>query len=176
MKQLSANDLLDLRLFHKVRGGKGEWKEVQDNEMIRVTKGVGKKLKLVIKSPPLTRFSITEITLSLDESSDVTSRTSKISTKNQSQYFSVENSSVKQEAAGTSAELFLKVFRLGKQLCFCATISPKQSNPGPSSALTGRSVNFGTHNSGKQRFVAEFFRNQALVEKTVPTALARCPP
>lgn len=168
----SLDDLLDLRLFHKVRGGKGEWKEVQDNEMIRVTKGVGKKLKLVIKSPPATRFSITEISLSLEEAAEIASRGVKNPYKNQSHHFTVENSSVKQDTTGTSAELFLKVFRLGKQLSFHASISPKQHNPSVGSTLTGKSICFGTHNSGKQRFVTSLFPQQTKNEKNAAALLS----
>lgn len=39
-----------LDLFHKERGGKGVWKEIEQGNQIRVTKNVGKRVKLIIKA------------------------------------------------------------------------------------------------------------------------------
>jgi hypothetical protein len=135
-------------LYHKVRGGKGEWKEIINGEMIRVTKGVGKKIKLSVQAE--ISFKITDLNLVLVDQNEVGKQGRLTDGKDKTSRFTVENSTVKQEADGhTVAELFLKVFKLSKHLSFELTIHPKP--PGNTVVLHGQSVVFGTHNSGKQR-------------------------
>jgi hypothetical protein len=38
-----------IEIFHKERGGKGVWKMIEQGHQIRVTKNVGKRVKLVTK-------------------------------------------------------------------------------------------------------------------------------
>lgn len=133
-------------LFHKVRGGKGEWKEILHNDMIRVTKGVGKKVKLVVKST--ISFKVNELQLALQDMAEGT-RPSRVqqSNKEKSPKFAVENTNTKQDGNRVVAELFIKLYKLSKQLAFNANIVKDGVT------YSGYSVVFGTHNSGKQRYV-----------------------
>jgi len=42
---------LSVQMFHKTRGGKGAWLLIGPMQLIRVTKGIGKRLRMVVRSP-----------------------------------------------------------------------------------------------------------------------------
>lgn len=127
-----------------MRGGKGEWKEIAQNDMIRVTKGVGKKVKLVVRSN--VPFKVNELQLSLQDMAEGT-RPSRVqqNAKEKVAKFAIENTNTKQENGRSVAELFIKLYKLSKQLVFNANIIKEGAS------YNGYSVVFGTHNSGKQR-------------------------
>lgn len=131
-------------LFHKVRGGKGEWKEISQGDMIRVTKGVGKKVKLVVRAS--FSFKIGELQLSLQDLSEG-SKPSRVqeNPKEKTSKFQIENTNMKQEGGRTTAEIFIKLFKLSKQLAFQISIIKDGGGQ-----YHGHSSIFGTHNSGKQ--------------------------
>ena len=141
-------------MFHKIRGGKGEWKEIVPWEMIRVTKGVGKKVKMVVEAPG--KFGPSDIQLSLQDMTESgrTPRTPAMRCK--SSRFIVESTTVgayDTETGKTSAELIIKLFKLSKQLVFHASVTVRV---GPGEGIStgtqrGHTAPFGTHNSGKQR-------------------------
>jgi hypothetical protein len=117
--------------------------------MIRVTKGVGKKLKIRVESE--ISFKVTDVNLTLLDNQEPNRQGRLTDGKERASRFSIENSTVKQEGDGrTAAELFLKVFKLSKQLLFQMAIQTKAGSQ--HTVLQGQSVIFGTHNSGKQRF------------------------
>lgn len=130
-------------LYHKVRGGKGEWKEIVQHDMIRVTKGVGKKVKLVVKST--INFKVNELQLSLQDLAEGT-KPSRVqeNIKDKPTKFHIENTNMKQDGNRTIAEIFIKLFKLSKQLVFQVTIVKEGAS------YPGQTVLFGTHNSGKQ--------------------------
>lgn len=140
-------------MFHKIRGGKGEWREVSPWELIRVTKGVGKKVKMVVEAPG--HFGPSDIHLSLTDMTDAvrTPRTPG-NRSSKSSRFIIESTTVGAMDPGTgksSAELIIKLFKLSKQLVFQASVSVHASPSDAGTVLRGQSTPFGTHNSGKQR-------------------------
>ena len=125
-------------IYHKVRGGKGEWKEVSLNENIRVTKGVGKKIRLLVRSP--ISFKQQDIRIQLVDISDVGGQHKDTSK------FVVETLTIKSDGSGRyQGEYILKLYRLSKNIYFQITferhILPQL-----------QSVMFNTHNSGKQKY------------------------
>jgi hypothetical protein len=131
-----ARTLIDL--FHKERGGKGVWKAITQSAQVRVTKNVGKRIKVVIKSS--VKFSRSDLKLRLIDLSAGYERDGQ---------FSFESSSLKDnEWGGETADMELKLFTLAKKLIFHSDIRTDNGS------LVSRSVWFGTHNSGKQRYLA----------------------
>lgn len=140
-------------MYHKIRGGKGEWREVAPWELIRVTKGVGKKVKMVVEAPG--RFGPSDIHLALTDMTDAvrTPRTPG-NRSSKSSRFIIESTTVgvlDVETGKSSAELIIKLFKLSKQLVFQASVSVHTNGSDVSTVLHGQSAPFGTHNSGKQR-------------------------
>lgn len=149
----SRNGPVSCMMYHKIRGGKGEWREVAPWELIRVTKGVGKKVKMVVEAPG--RFGPGDVHISLTDMTDqVRTPRTPGNRSSKSSRFIVESTTVgvmDPETGKSSAELIIKLFKLSKQLIFQATVSV-QGGPGEAnSVLRGQSSPFGTHNSGKQR-------------------------
>lgn len=140
-------------MYHKIRGGKGEWREVAPWELIRVTKGVGKKVKMVVEAPG--RFGPSDIHLALTDMTDAvrTPRTPG-NRSSKSSRFIIESTTVgvlDVETGKSSAELIIKLFKLSKQLVFQASVSVHNNGSDVTTILRGQSAPFGTHNSGKQR-------------------------
>lgn len=140
-------------MYHKIRGGKGEWREVAPWELIRVTKGVGKKVKMVVEAPG--RFGPSDIHLALTDMTDAvrTPRTPG-NRSSKSSRFIIESTTVgvlDVETGKSSAELIIKLFKLSKQLVFQASVSVHGNGSDATTVLRGQSAPFGTHNSGKQR-------------------------
>jgi hypothetical protein len=146
---------VQISLYHKQRGGKGTWKQIEPNELIRVTKGVGKKLKLVLKSATPLESSQVQITLlDVGQPEELNDKNYQVSnmmlsampTGAAEPLFVVESEQMK---IGSAAQLEyeIKLFQLSKTLCFEVTLSRPSDEP----AVTLRSVLFGTHNSGKQK-------------------------
>jgi len=124
-------------LLHKPRGGKGVWKQIQAEEQIRVTKGVGKKMKVTVESTK--QFSIQDVELHLIDEAAPHSR-------EESGRFKIENNHLKPNGdGGSTAELELKLFHLSKVLYYQVKVKTALG------LLTGVSCIFGAHNSGKQR-------------------------
>eukprot|EP01129_Flabellula_baltica_P011579 TRINITY_DN5102_c0_g1_i1.p1 TRINITY_DN5102_c0_g1~~TRINITY_DN5102_c0_g1_i1.p1 ORF type:complete len:694 (-),score=119.37 TRINITY_DN5102_c0_g1_i1:47-2128(-) len=124
-------------IFHKQRGGKGVWMVIEHGGLIRVTKNVGKRIKLVIKSS--IKFKRNEMKLILFDLINP-------QLSEQDGRFSVENVLYKDnDLQGVNAEYELKIFILAKKLEFQVTINS------PLGRFKAESNTFGTHNSGKQR-------------------------
>ncbi len=144
---------MQISLFHKQRGGKGTWKLIEHNELIRVTKGVGKKLKLVIKSPtPLESSQVQINLLDVGQPEELNEKSYQMTTShmmgsNSEPLFVVESEQTK-IGGSTQLEYEIKLFQLSKTLCFEITINRSTTTD---AAVTMRSVLFGTHNSGKQK-------------------------
>jgi hypothetical protein len=126
-----------IELFHKQRGGKGVWNEIEHGNFIRVTKNVGKKVKLVVRSS--VKFDKSQINVKLVDliHPDGTEKEGS---------YQVETFAVKEnEIGGTNAEYELKIFILSKKLEFRIEIKSGYGH------FRAESICFGTHNSGKQR-------------------------
>jgi hypothetical protein len=149
----SRNGPVACIMYHKIRGGKGEWREVAPWELIRVTKGVGKKVKMVVEAPG--RFGPGDVHISLTDMTDqVRTPRTPGNRSSKSSRFIVESTTVgvmDPETGKSSAELIIKLFKLSKQLIFQATVSIQSGSAEAGSVLRGQSSPFGTHNSGKQR-------------------------
>jgi len=142
-------------LYHKKRGGKGEWKEVSEGEMLRVTKKVGKKMKLVFCTPIPIRLE--QIQLLLIDSTSYSVKSDSPGEQNEgdeqvasSVHFTIENSAFKKEFDRHVAELHLKIYSLSKGLSFHFDILPPTAPTNALPLFQGKTIVFGTHNSGKQ--------------------------
>jgi hypothetical protein len=134
---------LTVLLFHKTRGGKGAWLPISTMQLIRVTKGIGKRLRMEIRSvEPISQPSDIELRLfDVMEDCSLAERD-----------FSIETAELAHSPADvcppptvSTVTMELKVFHLCKNLQFHANaVSGGQ-------LLKGTSVQFSTHDSGKQR-------------------------
>eukprot|EP01129_Flabellula_baltica_P000566 TRINITY_DN10552_c0_g1_i1.p1 TRINITY_DN10552_c0_g1~~TRINITY_DN10552_c0_g1_i1.p1 ORF type:complete len:463 (+),score=91.85 TRINITY_DN10552_c0_g1_i1:31-1419(+) len=126
-----------VNVYHKLRGGKGIWKQIEPGELIRVTKHIGKKVKMNVSSSIMFNqndLSIKLVDLVRPEFSEDNSR------------FVVENVFFRDnEYNGKDADYEMKIFTLSKRLEFHVEIRTKQG------IFRQKSVCFGSHNSGKHR-------------------------
>ena len=118
-------------------------------------------MKLVLRAP--VPFSLTELHLMLLDLNEVpktpTGNSSvtvsmldavAAASRDLSERFSIESTSEDYDGNVQLTELYLKIFRFSKLLCFYFEVSPKSNNSSePPKAYIGQSVIFGTHNSGK---------------------------
>eukprot|EP01122_Echinamoeba_exundans_P009380 TRINITY_DN3307_c0_g1_i1.p1 TRINITY_DN3307_c0_g1~~TRINITY_DN3307_c0_g1_i1.p1 ORF type:complete len:1070 (+),score=268.21 TRINITY_DN3307_c0_g1_i1:142-3351(+) len=134
---------LTVLLFHKTRGGKGAWLPISTMQLIRVTKGIGKRLRMEVRSAEhISQPSDIELRLfDVMEDCSLAERD-----------FSIETAELAHAPAEvcppptvSTVTMELKVFHLCKNLQFHASaVSNGQQ-------LKGTSVQFSTHDSGKQR-------------------------
>jgi len=168
-----------LSLFHKQRGRKGMWSEISNLELIRVTKGIGKRLKLVLKCKEPFEWEDVQLHLYELDNSQILERqfaieayalkhlpsesaTSKVTTTASptTALSSMASSSTEKlcgppaSQSATTSTLFLpydmevevKVYDLCRIMQFYATVHTKSGR-----VLNCCSVQFSTHDSGKQR-------------------------
>eukprot|EP01117_Protostelium_nocturnum_P006799 TRINITY_DN2442_c0_g2_i2.p1 TRINITY_DN2442_c0_g2~~TRINITY_DN2442_c0_g2_i2.p1 ORF type:complete len:854 (+),score=288.11 TRINITY_DN2442_c0_g2_i2:80-2641(+) len=137
-------------LYHKPRGCKGIWKQVEKHNAIRVTKGKGKWLKLDIRSPH--PFHSNDVDVFLVDISGVQSQQEIINKRlvhNEEEGITIEST---QEGAVTDnsgvnlLEVELKLDRVCKRLQFWAVLKMKDGR-----VLIGRSAEFAAHNNGKTK-------------------------
>lgn len=154
---------LSICLFHKTRGGKGAWLPISTMQLIRVTKGIGKRLRMEIKSTEMVPQP-SDIKMHLFDVLEDHSLSERD--------FTVETSEISHAAPGTgpvatTVTLELKVFHLCKNLQFHANfLSPSSGN-----MLNGTSVQFSTHDSGKQRKKCPSIQVDAMpLDHTTPAA------
>jgi len=117
-------------LSHKPRGSKGVWQQVHKDEKLRVTKGKGKRLRLEVQLNDECQSDSTKLFL--------TSLDGDIPT--------VLTEGVTLEAAktiGTLLEMEIKLYEVCKKLQFLVQVTTHSG-----ATVTGRSIEFITHNSG----------------------------
>eukprot|EP01130_Rhizamoeba_saxonica_P012507 TRINITY_DN5275_c0_g1_i1.p1 TRINITY_DN5275_c0_g1~~TRINITY_DN5275_c0_g1_i1.p1 ORF type:complete len:484 (-),score=86.71 TRINITY_DN5275_c0_g1_i1:90-1541(-) len=139
-----------VELYHKQRGKKGMWSVINLGDLIRVTKRIGKRIKVVVRAG--FKFEKDNITLILND-------VIRPSSSNASDRFSIESTSLKNnEVGGKTAEIELKIFTLSKKLEFEAKIECQFG------AFIATSPFFETHNSGKQRKKKEIHPDPEILE------------
>jgi hypothetical protein len=127
---------LRIKLLHKQRGGKGAWSEIQNDELIRVTKGIGKRIKLELNCNEEFDWSGVKIDL-FDLAGNVSCSDDE---------FTLDNHLLKSDGAGYGAEVELKLYNLAKCIEFRVTVTSLTG-----AVYAGHSISFSTHDSGKQR-------------------------
>lgn len=127
---------LRIKLLHKQRGGKGAWSEIQNDELIRVTKGIGKRIKLELNCNEEFDWSGVKIDL-FDLAGNVSCSEDE---------FTLDNHLLKSDGAGYGAEVELKLYNLAKCIEFRVTVTSLTG-----AVYAGHSISFSTHDSGKQR-------------------------
>lgn len=133
-------------MLHKTRGGKGKWSTIDTMELIRVTKGIGKRLRLDVSSTNLPAHDFAWDNLSIrlfDLQGDSTITEKEIT---------MDTRSIAKEDNGdgeiaTISQVELKVYDLCKNLQFHVTYEC----PLTGKIYHGKSIQFSTHDSGKQR-------------------------
>eukprot|EP01130_Rhizamoeba_saxonica_P009194 TRINITY_DN373_c2_g1_i5.p1 TRINITY_DN373_c2_g1~~TRINITY_DN373_c2_g1_i5.p1 ORF type:complete len:428 (-),score=93.68 TRINITY_DN373_c2_g1_i5:333-1616(-) len=124
-------------LYHKQRGMKGMWSTIELGDLIRVTKQIGKRIKVVVRAGFV--FDKTQFQLGLNDLIQP-------SKNNAPERFSIESVSLKDnELGGKNAEIELKIYTLSKKLEFEVKIDCECG------LFQASSHFFETHNSGKQR-------------------------
>ncbi|XP_049848915.1 uncharacterized protein LOC126316929 isoform X2 [Schistocerca gregaria] len=118
--------------------------------MIRVTKGIGKKVKLVVHAS--FAFRMSEFQTVLYDLIEDASMTQSFPGRIKQRWFNIERYNTQTpDLPVYSAELMIKLFKLSKQLMFSAIVDSRKREYPNSGAYRGKTVIFGTHNSGKQR-------------------------
>lgn len=135
------NGELKVKVFHKTRGGKGRWNTIGTMELIRVTKGIGKRLRLEITSDLLVKesFDWDGLGIRLFEIHE----SSELDLKD----FVMDTQELSEDDNKLILNVELKIHHLCKNLQFY--ISYKC--PTGTLSLTGQSSQFSTHDSGKRR-------------------------
>eukprot|EP01129_Flabellula_baltica_P016760 TRINITY_DN908_c0_g1_i1.p1 TRINITY_DN908_c0_g1~~TRINITY_DN908_c0_g1_i1.p1 ORF type:complete len:494 (+),score=76.27 TRINITY_DN908_c0_g1_i1:169-1650(+) len=143
---------ITVNVYHKIRGGKGIWDLVEPGEMIRVTKHIGKRLKLSVKSS--IKFTLDDLTIKLLD-------LIKPEKNNDESRFNIDSSFLKDnELGGTDADFEMKIHTLSKKLEFRAEIHTQWG------MYFQHSLCFGSHNSGRQRL-----GKREVFEPTLPKVL-----
>jgi len=108
------NEKLEVVLYHKPKGSKGLWKEVENAERLRVTKGFGKRLKLKIIST--TDFDKKTLIVQLF---DLDLKTPFNPEKNpSSNSFTIESAKIHEK----TVEVALKIYRMGGRFRFVCQV------------------------------------------------------
>eukprot|EP01127_Copromyxa_protea_P019184 TRINITY_DN615_c0_g1_i1.p1 TRINITY_DN615_c0_g1~~TRINITY_DN615_c0_g1_i1.p1 ORF type:complete len:760 (+),score=127.28 TRINITY_DN615_c0_g1_i1:51-2330(+) len=156
VNQGARTPTVEVELYHKERGGKGVWKLIDQGTHIRVTKNVGKRVKLVAKGS--LKYTRSDLQLKLVDLSE--------SLNPQEGQFQLETVVLKEnDWSGDTAECELKVFTLSKRLVFQVEVNRSDDDP-----VVGSSIWFGSHNSGKQR---EKRRESSQTTKSQPSSSQR---
>lgn len=112
------------------------WSEIQNDELIRVTKGIGKRIKLELNCNEEFDWNGVKIDL-FDLAGNVSCSDDE---------FTLDNHLLKSDGTGYGAEVELKLYNLAKCIEFRVTVTCLTGT-----VYGGRSISFSTHDSGKQR-------------------------
>lgn len=134
---------LKITVLHKTRGGKGKWSTIDTMELIRVTKGIGKRLRLDISSSKLQSYQWENLSVRLYDLQGDSSAIEKNITMDTRNI--MEESDNGQKLSVGQVEL--KVYDLCKNLQFHVSYVCPFTN----CTFEGKSNQFSTHDSGKQR-------------------------
>lgn len=160
----SGSGGLTVLLFHKTRGGKGAWLPISTMQLIRVTKGIGKRLRMEIRSNEHVGQP-TDISLHLFDVLEDHSLAARDFTVETHEIAQAPSEAVPAPHA-TTVTMELKVFHLCKNLQFHASF-----NSAAGGQLKGTSVQFSTHDSGKQRKKSPTIQIDLESRQAVPAAL-----
>eukprot|EP01116_Phalansterium_solitarium_P018964 TRINITY_DN516_c3_g1_i3.p1 TRINITY_DN516_c3_g1~~TRINITY_DN516_c3_g1_i3.p1 ORF type:complete len:979 (-),score=300.78 TRINITY_DN516_c3_g1_i3:150-3086(-) len=132
----SSLERIEVRLQHKPRGCHGTWLAVEPAERLRVPKGRGKRMRLELRAQRKYLDGIVKIVL-LDLVDERQPQQHPPTAPEEGAF------AVKAATPGEHLIIDLKVFKFAKKLQFSVTLQAADD-----SCLVGRSVEFGTHNSG----------------------------
>jgi len=135
---------IEVIVFHKPRGCKGVWQQVEQGDGLRVTKGKGKWLKLTIINRMQT-ISPSKVDIFLLSSQEASQKSLKLchSEDEGIQIESISESWNNEIEVGHACDVELKLNRVFRSMRFYATVNT------PNGVLIGRSVEFSAHNNGK---------------------------
>lgn len=152
---VSTSNVL-VKLFHKPRGMRGAWLEVNSDDRIRVTKGKGKRLRVQVSSRRLCESIIAS---SLDDVSLTLFDCVRKSQVPPEEFEIDERKSSTVEGDPNTIVLEVNLKRLSKSLQFGVRIRSKNHDKDNNNdaeeeeevVVKGRSIRFTTHNNGKDR-------------------------